>query len=469
MRRARLVVLACLAGCGGRASAPIDVDALLRVRGPVEARRDLVIRVTSDPRDIAAHLALAALDEQIGRPSDAIDELEVVVRLGGPIGVRWGAGDRARLGRLIAARGRARLARGAATALADLERARQLGAAIGEDELLRARIAGAIVALRHSDREVREGGRRILAAEAAAARQAIYTATGPARRAESAPAPGAAVAAPGPAASAPPVGPAAAVSSAALPARGALVGPAASPASASGPAAAGSSAALPAGGAPDGTAASPASAGPAAAPPDAIGSDASCWLGARPGASVEQRGRFGAWLWRAGARRAAWDELAAWHAAAPPPHDRALEDAYLAAARWWTPLDLPGPAGARPGDQPRDATRGGVNRPALPGERGRESPLGIDGSGGAMRCAFAACPPREVAGDDAAERAYLLAPLPPPVRDPDDAAAVAIIALHQALRGEGSWGAAIAARVDLAAFASPAQRAALPAFARPVI
>jgi hypothetical protein len=27
---------------------------------------------------------------------------------------------------------------------------------------------------------------------------------------------------------------------------------------------------------------------------------------------------------------------------------------------------------------PRDATRGGVNDPALPGQRGRESPLEID-------------------------------------------------------------------------------------------
>jgi nitrogen fixation protein NifU and related proteins len=29
-------------------------------------------------------------------------------------------------------------------------------------------------------------------------------------------------------------------------------------------------------------------------------------------------------------------------------------------------------------DEPRDATRGGVNPPAVPGERGRESPLSID-------------------------------------------------------------------------------------------
>jgi hypothetical protein len=31
-----------------------------------------------------------------------------------------------------------------------------------------------------------------------------------------------------------------------------------------------------------------------------------------------------------------------------------------------------------PGDEPRDATRGGVNGPALPGQRGQESPLSID-------------------------------------------------------------------------------------------
>jgi tetratricopeptide (TPR) repeat protein len=143
------------------------------------------------------------------------------------------------------------------------------------------------------------------------------------------------------------------------------------------------------------------------------------------------------WLWKVGARRAAWDELSAWRAVTQPPRDVALDDAYLVAARWWTPLDLPGPSA----EQLR----------------------------GPMRCAFVACPPREVVGDAVAERAYLLAPLAPPVRDPADAAAVAIITLRQALRGEVSWGAAIAARVDLAAFAVAAQRTALPAFARPVI
>jgi len=345
VRRAGLVVLVWLAGCGVRAPAPIDVDGLLRTRGPVEARRDLVIRTTADPRDVAGRLGLAALDERTGRPSDAIDELEAVIALGGPLGVRWHPDDQARLARLIAARGRARLARGAATAQGDLERARSLGAAIDDAELRRARVAAAIVALRHSDAELRERGRRILADQAA---------RGPSE--------------------------------------------------------------------------------------SGAGGDVA-WLGARRDAPAEQRGQFGAWLWRVGARRAAWDELRAWRAAAVPPRDRAVDAAYLAAARWWTPLDLPDAAAKVLGADP----------------------------GGAMRCALVPCSPHEVAGDDAAERAYLLAPLAPPVREPADAAAVVAIALHQALRGEVGWGAAIAARIDLGAFSTPAQLAVLPAHVRPVI
>ena len=345
-------MLACLASCGGlRAPAPLDVDALLAARGPIEARRDLEIRVIGDPRDVAGRLALAALDERIHRPSEAIEALEAVVALGGPLGVRWHAEDQARLARLIAARGRARLARGAKAALADLERARRLGAAITDEELRGARVAGAIVALRHSDAEVRDGGRRTLAALAAPGRP------------------------------------------------GGLGGP----------------------GGPGG-------------PGRTDGSDD--WLGARPGASPDERGRFGAWLWGQGARRAAWDELSAWHAAAQPPRDQALQDAYLAAARWWTPLDLPGPP--------------------------------TDDLVGRMRCAFASCAPHEIAGEDLLERAYVAAPVPPPVRDPADAAALAVITLHQALRGEASWGAALAARVDLAAFADPKQLAKLPHDVQPI-
>lgn len=335
-------MLACLAGCGGlRAPAPLDVEALLATRGPIEARRDLEIRVIGDPRDVAGRLALAALDDRIHRPSEAIDALEAVVALGGPLGVRWHADDQARLARLIAARGRARLARGAASALADLERARRLGAAITDEELRGARVAGAIVALRHSDAEVRDGGRRTLAALAAPTR---------------------------------------------------------------------------------------------AGPPGR--SDGDDWLGARTGASLDDRGRFGAWLWGQGARRAAWDELSAWHAAARPTRDQALQDAYLAAARWWTPLDLPGPP--------------------------------TDDLVGRMRCAFASCAPHEIAGEYLLERAYVVAPVPPPVRDPADAAALAVITLHQALRGEASWGAALAARVDLTAFADPKLLAKLPRYVQPI-
>ncbi len=331
---AGLAGLAGLASCGVRAPAPIDVDALLARRGPVEARRDLEIRVIGDPRDVAGRLALAALDEQIHRPSEAIDALAQVLALGGPLGVRWHDSDRARLARLIAARGRARLARGAATALADLERAQGLGAAVGDAELRGARAAAAIAELRHSDAELRDQGRHTLAALAVPAR-------------------------------------------------------------------------------------------------------VDDWLGAARGASPAQRGRFGAWLWQHGARRAAWDELSAWHTATAPPRDLALQTAYLTAARWWTPLDRPGPP-------PVDLV-------------------------GPARCAFAVCAPHEVAGDEALERAYLAAPLAPGVRDPDDAAAIAVIALHQALRGEESWGASIAARVDLPAFADPSQLARLPSFVQPIV
>lgn len=334
-----------------RAPARLEIDTLLTTRGPVEARRDLEIRVIGDPRDVAGRLALAALDERLHRPSEAIEVLEEVVALGGPLGVRWHAEDRARFARLIAERGRARLARGAATALADLARARGLGAVVTDDELRRARVAGAIVALRHSDAEVRDRGRRTLATLAASGK-------------------------PG----------------------------------------------------------TPGVPGVPGMPGDHDSVDD--WLGARPGASPEQRGRFGAWLWDQGARRAAWDELSAWHAATQPPRDQGLQDIYLTAARWWTPLDRPGPT--------------------------------ADELVGPARCAFVGCVPHEIVGENLLERAYLVAPLPPPVRDPADAAALAVITLHQALRGEVSWGAALAARVDLTAFADPKQFAKLPRYAQPI-
>ena len=362
-----------------RAPAPIDVDRLLLARGTVEARRDLEIRVTSDPRDVAGRLALAALDERIRRPSEALAALEAVEALGGPLGVRWHADDQARLARLIAARGRARLARGAATGAADLARARRLGAVVTDDELRQAQVAGAIVALRHSAAETRAEGRRILAGLAGVNGLAGIAAVPPTGSASSTALAPAGEAAPG--------------GESATAAR-----------SASGP---------------------------------AWTSGSTAWVGAQAGAAPDQRARFGVWLWEQGARRAAWDELSAWHAATRAPRDPELQDAYLTAARWWTPFDLPGPPA------------GELVGPA--------------------RCAFGACSPREVVGDDRLERGFLAAPLPPPVRDPDDAAALAVITLHQALRGEASWGPALAARVDLAALADPMQLAKLPPHAQPLL
>jgi len=230
--RALLVVL-LVAGCGVRTPARLDVAALISKRGEVETRRALTIRVLDDPRDVQARLALAELADKTGRPSEAIDQLEAVVRLGGPLGTRWHDDDRARLARLVLARGRARLQRGAPTALGDLERARSLGATVTVAEIEQARVAIAIAQLKHTDAKERAKGRAALVAH-----------------------------------------------------------------------------------------------------PNAN------WIGAKPNASPVDRGLFGAWLWSVGARRAAYDELAAWHGATKPPRDDKLQAAYLRALAWWSPLWL---------------------------------------------------------------------------------------------------------------------------------
>ncbi|NVB81070.1 MAG: hypothetical protein HOV81_21925 [Kofleriaceae bacterium] len=168
--RALLAAVLFVAACGVRAPAPVDVAALVAKRGPVEARRDLAMRVVAHPRDVQARLALAALADQLGRPSEAIEQLDAVEKLGGPIGVRWHDEDRARLGRLVLARGRARLARGAPTALADLERAGKLGVRASEAELTSARVVFAQGLLRHIDPDLRAKGRALLSVQAKTAR-----------------------------------------------------------------------------------------------------------------------------------------------------------------------------------------------------------------------------------------------------------------------------------------------------------
>ncbi len=165
-RRARVgaVLIAALAtGCVS-APRPLDVAGMVKAKGPLIARQDLEVRVLSEPRDVQLRLALARLADDAKRPAQALAELEAVIRIGGPLGTRWHAEDKATFARLLAARGRARLARGAATALDDLARARDLGAAIDAHELERAKAAVAITQLRHVDAKERAKGLAGLAA-----------------------------------------------------------------------------------------------------------------------------------------------------------------------------------------------------------------------------------------------------------------------------------------------------------------
>lgn len=152
-----------------RAPAPLDVSAMVRDRGADQARADLEIRVLDDPRDVQARLALAKLADDTKRPSQAILQLEAVIALGGPLGTRWHADDRARMARLLAVRGRIRLARGAMSALDDLNRARAFGATVTADELAQASSAIGLAQLRHVDAKERARGQRTLASLAGAA------------------------------------------------------------------------------------------------------------------------------------------------------------------------------------------------------------------------------------------------------------------------------------------------------------
>lgn len=162
--RALLAVALCAASTGCvRAPTPLDVHALVRTHGEAGARGELAVRVLDDPRDVAARLALAKLAVQAGRPAEALEQLEKVLTLGGPLGTRWHPDDRARFARLLAARGRARLARAAPTGLADLERARRFDADVSDAEIAVARANLALVQLRHVDAKMRAQGERTIA------------------------------------------------------------------------------------------------------------------------------------------------------------------------------------------------------------------------------------------------------------------------------------------------------------------
>lgn len=349
------ILLACaLAGCV-RAPAPLDVSTLVREYGPVQARGELEVRVIDDPRDIQARLALAKLADEAKRPTQAIEQLEAVIALGGPIGTRWHDEDRARMARLLAIRGRVRLARGASTALDDLQRARGFGAKVDDEELQRATAAIAIAQLRHVDAKERAKGQRTL---------------------------------------------------------GELSGT------------------------------------PFADP---------TWLGAKPEPVPRDRGLFGIWLWERGARRAAWEALDAWRAATPVKGG-SIHDAYLRAYAWWHPLDAPPPSTA-------DLVGPDRCRFAIAACDPVAALAGLPTERAAMMTAplpTRSATPTSAAGLRAPTNAEASAPTVVRTTDPAVAAAWLALTLPQALRGEVAWGAAIAARVDVAAI----ELAAVPPYAR---
>ena len=157
------VLVAVLAACGVRAR-PVDTTRLvaeLGLDGAVEALR---IRIADDPKDIPARRALADLEHRRGRPGAVIAELAAVRELGGPLGVRLDRGERTRLAGLYRERARLRVARGSPDALDDLDLARRIAGAAGEDAALRrdAEITAALADLRHTDPDRRARGAEAL-------------------------------------------------------------------------------------------------------------------------------------------------------------------------------------------------------------------------------------------------------------------------------------------------------------------
>ncbi|MBV8757702.1 MAG: hypothetical protein JO257_10515 [Deltaproteobacteria bacterium] len=118
--------------------------------------------VLADPRDTKAHLALAEYDYWHGMPGDALAQLQIVENLGGPLGVQWTPGHRAMMAHLLVMRATARVGRGAASGLPDLEHAVRLGATVGQIDLVVAKQAVALTQLRHVDAEERAKGRALL-------------------------------------------------------------------------------------------------------------------------------------------------------------------------------------------------------------------------------------------------------------------------------------------------------------------
>lgn len=323
-----LLVVTALAACAS--AAPGDRGALRE-------------RLARDPGDVRALLKLAELDER-ERPSAALEALEEAARRSSMLGPAPGAADRARMGRLLLRRGRARLVRGAASALEDLDRAAAAGAVPSSDERVAATLAAALGVLRSVDRS---GHPRALAELAALA---------------------------------------------------------------------------------------------------ARGQGPTELRGARAGATVLERGRLGAWLWRSGALRAGHDQLARWWRAGGRGPAVVLET-YLVAHAWWAPR-----------------------------WRGDGAPAPAEALVGPRRCAAGpapGCTPRQVraAGWDLTwpERDLLRHP-PLPTADPEEAAAWAELVARAYLAGElEPWREVLTARIDLPALRGSERWAELPRAARPLL
>lgn len=150
MRRLHLALVLALTGVGcGRAA--VDVPRLVAARGLDGVAETLQLRLARAPRDRDLHAALAAIEEQRGRPGAALDHLDRAIALGRPFRGGLDAGDRARLARLLTRRALARAARRSPGADADVARLRGLGVDVPLELVHDAGLAAVAVELRHTD------------------------------------------------------------------------------------------------------------------------------------------------------------------------------------------------------------------------------------------------------------------------------------------------------------------------------
>jgi hypothetical protein len=151
-------VLLALSGCAPTAATGDTPAASARgaeLERQIEALR---VRLAGDPADAGLHLALARALDQAGRPGGAIRHYQEVLRHR-----RLDGNDRRALGRLLVARGEARLGLGEGDAWRDVHRARGLGREAAPALAREALFAGALAGLRRADGPGRERAGELLA------------------------------------------------------------------------------------------------------------------------------------------------------------------------------------------------------------------------------------------------------------------------------------------------------------------